>query len=249
MTGESVLTIGVLLPEVLGTYGDTGNAWILRERALRRGIKAEVVVIDLDTPIPEGLDLYTMGGGEDTAQALAAEKFSVEPGLKRALAADRPLLAICASLQVLGHWYRDARDQRVAGLGVLDVTTDPQGHRTIGELVTAPVLEGLTHPLTGFENHGGGTVLGPDAAPLGRVLVGTGNGVPEGAPAPKVATDGVVQGSIIATYMHGPALARNPELADLLLSRAVGSSLSDLEVAGVEDLRRERLAASGLMGE
>lgn len=247
MSGESTLTIGVLLPEVLGTYGDTGNALILRERARARGHEARIVSIDLDTPIPEGLDLYTMGGGEDTAQALAAEKFDREPGLRRALAAGRPLLAICASLQVLGHWYRDARNQRVAGLGVLDVTTDPQGHRTIGELVSEPLIDGLTDTLTGFENHGGGTVLGPDAAPLGRVLVGTGNGTPEGQTPPEVAGDGVVQGSIIATYMHGPALARNPQLADLLLARATGWDLAPLDVAGVEDLRRERLEAAGVL--
>lgn len=243
-TGDSTLTIGVLLPEVLGTYGDTGNALILRERARRRGIDAEVVTIDLDTPIPEGLDLYTMGGGEDVAQALAAEKFDREPGLRRALEAGRPLLAICASLQVLGHWYRDARGERVAGLGVLDVTTDPQGHRSIGELVSEPLIEGLTGRLTGFENHGGGTVLGPDARPLGRVLHGTGNGTPEGAEPLAVPTDGAVQGSIIATYMHGPALARNPELADLLLGRALGHPLDPLDVSGVDDLRLERLDAA-----
>lgn len=243
---DSVLTIGVLLPEVLGTYGDTGNAWILRERARRRGIEAEVHVIDLDTPIPEGLDIYTMGGGEDTAQALAAGKFASDPGLVRALDAGRPLLAICASLQVLGHWYRDARGERVAGIGVLDVTTDPQGHRTIGELVSEPLVEGLTDLLTGFENHGGGTVLGPDAAPLGRVLVGTGNGTPEGEEPAPLATDGVVQGSVVATYMHGPALARNPQLADLLLSRAVGHDLEPLDVPGVPELRQERLGATGV---
>ena len=33
---DSALTIGVLMPEVLGTYGDTGNAMVLRERARRR---------------------------------------------------------------------------------------------------------------------------------------------------------------------------------------------------------------------
>ena len=240
---ESTLRIGVLLPEVLGTYGDTGNAYVLQQRAQRRGIPAEIITIDLDTPIPHDLDIYTMGGGEDTAQALAAYKFSTEPGLMRALNAGRPLLAICASLQVLGHWYRDAHGERVAGLGVLDVTTDPQGHRTIGELVTAPLLEGLTDLLTGFENHGGGTVLGPEAAPLGRVISGTGNGTPQGqSPAP-LAADGVVQGSIIATYMHGPALARNPQLADLLLSRALGYDVDPLDVPFVADLRAERLAA------
>ena len=142
---------------------------------------------------------------------------------------------------MLGHWYEDARGARVPGMGVLDITTRPQGHRAIGELVCEPVLEGLTQTLTGFENHGGGTVLGPEASPLGRVISGVGNGTPQGEEAPEVRYDGAVQGSIIATYMHGPALARNPELADLLLERATGTTLEPLEVPGVAQLREERL--------
>ena len=60
--------------------------------------------------------------------------------------------------------------------------------------------------------------------------------------APRI--DGAVQGSIIATYLHGPVLARNPQLADLLLERALGHELEPLEVPGVAELRRERLAAT-----
>ena len=47
---------------------------------------------------------------------------------------------------------------------------------------------------------------------------------------------------MVATYLHGPCLARNPELADLLLSRVVGD-LPPLDLPEVEQLRRERLAA------
>ena len=30
------------------------------------------------------------------------------------------------------------------------------------------------------------------------------------------------RGNVVGTYLHGPVLARNPALADLLLARAVG---------------------------
>ena len=43
-------------------------------------------------------------------------------------------------------------------------------------------------------------------------------------------------------HLHGPCLARNPELADLLLSRVIGP-LAPLELSEVDQLRRERLAA------
>jgi lipid II isoglutaminyl synthase (glutamine-hydrolysing) len=52
----------------------------------------------------------------------------------------------------------------------------------------------------------------------------------------------VVQGSVVATYLHGCALARNPELADYLLAQVVGE-LPPLELSEVDQLRRERLAA------
>ncbi len=44
--------------------------------------------------------------------------------------------------------------------------------------------------------------------------------------------------------MHGPVLARNPSLADLLLTMVTGISLAPLDDIEEEALRDERLAAS-----
>ncbi|MEE4024516.1 glutamine amidotransferase [Gordonia sp. PKS22-38] len=234
---ESTLRIGLVLPDVMGTYGDGGNALVLRQRALMRGIDAEIVQITLDDDVPDSLDVYTLGGAEDYAQRLATRHLTRYPGLQRAAAAGRPVLAICAAIQVLGHWYETSAGERVDGISLFDLTTSPQDTRSIGELVTEPVVDGLTAPLTGFENHRGGSTLGADAQPLAKVRHGVGNGVGDG-------TEGVAQGSVIGTYMHGPALARNPELADHLLTRAMGTdSLAPLDLPQVDRLRRERLAA------
>ena len=56
--------------------------------------------------------------------------------------------------------------------------------------------------LTGFENHGAVTELGPDARPVGEVMAGVGNkdGTVEGA----------VAGRVWGTYLHGPVLAATP---------------------------------------
>ena len=97
------------------------------------------------------------------------------------------------------------------------------------------MMPGSTERLTGFENHRGGTVLGPEAQPLAQVISGAGNRAGDGI-------DGAVQGSVVATYLHGPCLARNPELADHLLSRVVGE-LPPLESTRSTQLRKERLAA------
>lgn len=233
---ESTVRIGLVLPDVMGTYGDGGNALVLRQRLRMRGHDAEVVSINLTDPVPDSLDLYTLGGAEDSAQRLATRHLQRHPGLQRAAGRGAPVLAICAAIQVLGNWYQTSAGERVDGVGLLDVTTAPQQTRAIGEVVTTPLVEGLHLPLTGFENHRGGTTLGPEARALGRVTRGVGNGVGDGV-------EGAVQGSVIGTYMHGPVLARNPELADLLLARALGvDSLPPLDLPEVEQLRRELLA-------
>lgn len=238
---DSTLRIGVIYPSVLGTYGDTGNSEVLKYRAEARGIDAEIVTVGLAEPIPESLDIYTLGGGEDTAQALAAKKLSENEGFSRAAARNAPMLAVCASLQILGESYTDATDTEVRGLGLLDLVTTPMGSRAIGELLLEPMVEGLTDPLTGFENHGGGTTLGPDAKPLGRVIRGVGNRV---EPADVARYSGAVQNRIIGTYLHGPSLARNPQLADLLLSWAVGENLPAFVLPEVERLREARITAA-----
>ncbi|MCE9514513.1 MAG: type 1 glutamine amidotransferase [Mycobacterium sp.] len=227
--------IGLVLPDVMGTYGDGGNAVVLRQRLRLRGIAAEIVEITLADAVPDSLDLYTLGGAEDYAQRLATKHLLRHPGLQRAAARGAPVLAICAAIQVLGHWYETSSGERVDGVGLLDVTTSPQPERTIGEVVSTPLIDGLAQPLTGFENHRGGTTLGTDARPLAAVVTGAGNRLGDGI-------DGAVQGGVVATYLHGPCLARNPELADMLLSRVVGP-LPPLDLPEVDQLRRERLAA------
>ncbi len=236
MADTSTLRIGLVLGDVMGTYGDGGNALVLRQRALMRGIDAEIVHITLDDPVPDSLDVYTLGGAEDYAQRLATRHLLRYPGLQRAAERGAPVLAICAAIQVLGHWYETSAGERVEGISMLDLTTTPQEKRSIGELVAEPLVDGLTDTLTGFENHRGGTVLGPDSVPLSRVSAGDGNRAGD-------RFDGAVTGSVIGTYLHGPALARNPQLADHLLSQATGSPLPGLDLPEIDRLRRERIAA------
>jgi CobQ-like glutamine amidotransferase family enzyme len=88
------------------------------------------------------------------------------------------------------------------------------------------------------------------------VLVGVGNGSVEDSleadDSSSVLYEGAVQGSIIGTYLHGPALARNPQLADYLLAEALGvnpGELAEIEMPLVERLRSERLEAVGVEEE
>ncbi|MEO7555954.1 MAG: glutamine amidotransferase [Acidimicrobiales bacterium] len=231
---ESAVRICVPYPELLGTYGDGGNGTVLAQRLQWRGLAAEMVAPALADPLPEGCDIYVLGGGEDAPQTLATDRLRVHD-LAGHVDRGAVVLAVCAGLQLLGRSFTAADGSSVPGLGILDCTTRPKGSRMIGELVVEPTAFALPR-LTGFENHGGITELGPAAVPLGTALAGSGNGAGS--------VEGVVQGHVIGTYLHGPVLARNPALADLLLSWVLDTELEPLDDAVIDVLRAERLEAA-----
>lgn len=235
------LTVVVVYPDLLGTYGDGGNGVVLARRAAWRGLPARLVEAPSDQPLPEG-DLYCLGGGEDGPQVRAAETLRRDGTLARAVARGAAVLAVCAGYQIAGRTYPGADGRPRDGVGLLDVaTTKGTGPRAVGEVLAEPVApgpDGTPLPImTGFENHGGTTTLGPGAHPLARVVAGVGNGGGDG-------TEGAWAGHVVGTYLHGPVLARNPALADLLLGWATDTVPAPLDDAEEQALRAERLAAA-----
>lgn len=205
-----MVRIVVVYPDLLGTYGDRGNALVLAAAVRRAGHEAEVIDASSDRPLPRDGALYLLGGGEDGPQVLAARLLARDGTLRAVVDEGRPVLAVCAGLQLLGRSFA-AEGAEHEGLGILPVRSASGERRAVGEVLTSPVISVGAY-LTGFENHRGVTTLEGDAVPLGRVLVGVGNGVG--------GVDGVVAGSVVGTYLHGPVLARNPYLAAWLLERA-----------------------------
>lgn len=234
----SDVSVAIVYPDLLGTYGDGGNARILAERLRWRGIGADVLTVPLGTPLPATCDIYVLGGGEDAPQSLAAAELRREGALAAAVGTGSAVLAVCAGLQVLGTRFLTGEGIR-DGVGLVDAeTVRGLEVRAVGELVVDPAPRLGLPRLSGYENHAGMTRLGPGVEAFGRVAAGVGNGTEDGA-------DGFVAGRLVGTYLHGPALARNPELADLILGWVVGD-LPPLDPA-VDDeargLRAERFAA------
>jgi CobQ-like glutamine amidotransferase family enzyme len=234
---ESTVVIAELYPDLLGTYGDAGNAAVLRRRLEWRGLECRVLTIRGNAAVPASCDLYLLGGGEDAGQRLACERIARNTALADALARGVPVLAVCAGMQILGRSFVGAAGALVPGVGLLDLTTAPRATRAVGELLVDPHPQLLDAPLSGFENHLGSTALGPAARPLGSVRRGIGNGA---------GLDGAVHGHLIGTYLHGPVLARNPQLADLLLTWAIGQPLPALPLPSVDALRSARLSGRRL---
>ena len=224
--------IAIVFPDLLGTYGDGGNAVVLAQRLRWRGISAEITEVKGDDPVPEGCTIYVLGGGEDAPQTLAARQLIDSGALNRAVDGGAAVFAVCAGLQVVGRSFLGGDGRPHPGVGLLDCTTDRRApKRPVGELVVEPDRSLGLPTMTGYENHGSLTTPGPTATTIGTVVSGTGNG--DGS-------EGIINGRVLGTYMHGPALARNPALADLLLTWAVGP-LAPLEDEEAEALRSERL--------
>jgi CobQ-like glutamine amidotransferase family enzyme len=120
---DSRVRIGLVLPDVMGTYGDGGNAVVLRQRLLLRGIAAEIVEITLADPVPDIAGPVHAGRRGGLRAAAGHPHLIKHPGLQRAAERGAPVLAICAAVQVLGHWYETSAGERVDGVGMLDVTT------------------------------------------------------------------------------------------------------------------------------
>jgi CobQ-like glutamine amidotransferase family enzyme len=233
------LRVAVVFPDLLGTYGDGGNGLILARRAEWRGRRAELLQAVSDRPVPDA-DVYCVGGGEDGPQVRAARTLIDDGTLAARVEDGAVVLAVCAGFQIVGRSFPGADGEAHEGVGLLDMqTVKGEGPRAVGEVVAEPVGLRDLPVLTGFENHGGRTTLGTGTVALGQVTHGVGNG--DGG-------EGAVSGRVVGTYLHGPVLARNPDLADLLLSWALGEEVPDLPAlddAAADSLRAERLDAVG----
>ncbi|HEV2374648.1 MAG TPA: glutamine amidotransferase [Streptosporangiaceae bacterium] len=236
--GPSSLRIVWVYPDLLSTYGDRGNLLVLERRARLRGLGVDCVLVNADQGVPHQGDIYLLGGGEDLPQVLAARRLRADGGLNAAVSGGAVVFAVCAGYQLLGTEFAGVEGQPTAGLGLIDIHSTRGERRGVGEILADVDPAFGVPPLTGFENHQGVTHVGRGAAPLAQVRVGVGNGDK---------TEGATAGRVVGTYLHGPVLVRNPALADLVLSWAVGPlpPLPPAEEEWARQLREQRLAAVG----
>ena len=234
--GPSAIRLVWVYPDLLATYGDRGNLLVLARRARLRGIPVEIAEVNSDQRVPVDGDIYLLGGGEDLPQVLAARRLRAGGGLGTAVARGAVVLAVCAGYQIVGNEFGGSDGEPLPGLGLIDIRSGRGERRGVGEITADvdPVLG--VQQLTGFENHQGRTWRGPEVKPLATVVTGVGNG--DG-------TEGAYSGRVVGTYLHGPALVRNPGLADLLLSWVAGTlpPIEPRQEELVQTLRGERLAA------
>lgn len=209
-----------LFADLLNLYGDKGNIETLVKRCRWRGIDAEVKVLCAgQTPDFSDTDIVLLGGGSDREQLIVSRyKDNVSPPLKEYAESGGVLLAVCAGFQMLGNFY-ESEGARIPCFGILDIDTVSGNKRLIGNITIEANLGGRAVKIAGFENHAGRTDI-KNHAPLGKVLRGFGN---DGGSK----SEGVIYKNVIATYLHGPLLPKNPELADYLILTALRRKYGD----------------------
>lgn len=221
------LTIGHLYPDLLNLYGDRGNIQCFRKRLEWRGIEAEVIPFLSGDKIDFScLDIVLLGGGSDREQELVCGYLKdIRDDFKQYVEKGGVVLAVCGGYQLLGKYYK-TQTKTIEGLAILDITTEWEPERLVKNIILDSPLFDM--PVVGFENHGGRTYIGKHA-PLGKVFFGYGN-------TGKSGYEGVVYKNVIATYLHGPLLPKNPQVCDYLLERALKRKYGgDVELAPLAD--------------
>lgn len=219
--------------DLLDLYGDSGNMEILDYRCRMRGITCEIDKYSVDSEIPDfsSYDLIYIGGGADLEQQhIAADLLRCREALKKAYDEGVFLFLICGGYQLMGKYYRDADGNDIPGLGLFDYYTiapESRKKRCIGNIVIRTEITGKPVDVVGFENHGGQT--NGVKTPFGKVLYGNGN-------CSQSEAEGYFEKNVIATYLHGPCLAKNPEISDYMISYCMNKGAdSPAELAPLDD--------------
>ena len=222
---EKTIKILYLYPDMLELYGDYGNIQVLKYRIESRGYKAIIDRYSIGDATPDfnNYDIVFAGGGADNEQSILAEDLvKYKENIKEAVNNGVFFLLICGAYQLFGKYYKGVEGNIIPGLEVFDyytVANPDRKKRCIGNIVIDANLKSSNNDtdssesniktkVIGFENHGGQTFDISNS--FGNVLFGNGNKFGD-------AEEGFFNNNVIATYLHGPLLSKNPELCDYII--------------------------------
>lgn len=212
------LKILYLYPDMLELYGDYGNIQVLRYRLEKRGYSCIIDTYSIGEKAPNfaEYDIIFAGGGADNEQSILSEdliKYKEE--IKEANNQGVFFLLICGAYQLFGKYYKGVEGNIIPGLEIFPYYTEAiadRKKRCIGNIVLEVSLGEKTTKVIGFENHGGQTY--DIEKPFGKVLFGNGNKFGD-------TEEGFFKENVIATYLHGPLLSKNPELTDYIIKHCL----------------------------
>ena len=239
------LKILYLYPDILELYGDFGNIQVLRYRLEKRGIKVTIDSYSIGDNPPNfnEYDIVFAGGGADQEQSILAEDLlKYKENIKEAINNGVFFLLICGAYQLFGKYYKGVEGNIIPGLEVFDYYTEAindRKKRCIGNIVINVNLGGKKTKVIGFENHGGQTF--DIETPFGDVLLGNGNKFGD-------TKEGFFNKNVIATYLHGPLLSKNPELTDYIIKYSLDRKYNEDTILESLDDEFENKCREQLLG-
>jgi CobQ-like glutamine amidotransferase family enzyme len=223
---EKTITILQLYPRDMNIYGDWGNVLVVKRRLEWHGYTPRIIEYNPGDPFPEDVDMIIGGGGQDSGQDKIQEDILSIGGKLHELAnGDVPMLVICGLYQLFGKFFKTQDGHIIEGIRLLDIETHAGPERLIGNIVTK---SNQFDDIIGYENHSGQTFLGKGVQPLGMVIKGAGNNGQDG-------TEGARYRNVLASYLHGSLLPKNPAIADFLIEKAIIKKYGDFTPTIIED--------------
>ncbi|WP_281506795.1 type 1 glutamine amidotransferase [Arthrobacter rhizosphaerae] len=223
---KGTIRVVQLYPRDMNIYGDWGNALVLKRRIAWHGYTPELLEYNVGDDFPEDVDVIVGGGGQDSGQLVIQADLLSRGSTLQELAEDgTPMLLICGMYQLFGRFFKTRTGSVIPGIGVLDVETHGTDERLIGNVKVESEEFG---EILGYENHSGQTTLGPGIRALGTTAKGTGNNSSDGQ-------EGARYKNIVASYLHGSLLPKNPAIADFLISTAVERKYGSFTAGAPDD--------------
>jgi len=241
---QLILHLAYLYPKSMNIYGDRGNLITLIKRYQWRNINLIIDEIEVgDNFNPTKYDFVFAGGGQDIHQLRIAEDLqNKKTAIIESVNRGTVFLLICGTYQLFGHYFITSTNNKIAGIGVLDITTiaskikTGKTKRMIENITTEIVIPNFKSEITtlvGFENHSGMTFINKDSSttyPLGRVIKGFGNNGHD-------KTEGACYKNVFGTYLHGSLLPKNPHFTDFLIKKALENKYkSSIKLVDLNDI-------------
>jgi CobQ-like glutamine amidotransferase family enzyme len=242
-----------LFPNLMNLYGDWGNAAVLAGALERMGASVELVETDnADRVDPRSFDWVFIGAGTERRTAFAARRLADKAGAFAEAAEAGTAMLFTGSACELACRRIEGGDEPLAGLGLFDAVVRRTEERQTGDVLYASDLSDRL--CAGFLNKSGFLIT--EEAPLFRPIFGPGSF--EDGHQLDADGEGLARGGVIATYVTGPILVRNPWLkrivADGIFSRACpgavprpyddGAAEKGWKVT-VSELEKRKAAAAG----
>lgn len=229
------LNILHIYPNLLNLYGDKGNIECLKNRLLWRGIDVEVKSITSEDDVIdfENTDLIFIGGGSDVQQKEALDKLlKYKDDFKAYVESGKSLLAVCGGYSMITKTLSLCGEDK-EGLGIINLESKHSDNKRVaGNIILKTDL--FDGEIVGFENHDS-FIINNEYKYLGTVLTGSGSDA-------ESKTEGVIYKNLIATFLHGPLLPKNPKLCDYIVFNALKHKYSDFECLTELDDTLENMA-------